>query len=170
MSFRKIHVKVTPELLNDIINDVKQKFLFSDAPAYQKKLLKKIHPNFHIVRKPKWNIYGQAWLVSHIAKKDIAKRHLKLNVNKHPSITIDGDIYFCILQINRGCFSFITRRGLRYLVAHELAHLLQIVIDEEVDGLYSYSTSEDHNKKWFNIVRRMGGTGSEYIPPEEIWV
>lgn len=170
MSFRKVHVGVTPELLNDILWDVKQKFFDSGAPDYLKRYLKRIHPVFHIINKPKWKIYGQAWLVSRWAKKDIAKKQLKLNINKHPTITIDGDIYFCILQINKGCYGFITRRGLRYLVAHELAHLLQIVVDEEVDGLYSYSTSEDHNKKWLHMTRWMGGTGSELIPPEEIWV
>jgi hypothetical protein len=170
MSFRKKGVKVTDELLRDILWDVKQKFSESLAPAYLKRKLEKLDIIFHIVNRPSWYLYGQAWAVSKWAKKDIAKRQLKLKQRTHPTIAMDGDYYFLVIQINKGSFKGITRRGLRYLVAHELAHILQIVVDEEVDGCYSYSTSEDHNDKWLRFTRWMGGTGSEFIPLKEIWV
>lgn len=170
MPFRKKGVKVTEELLHDVLWDVKQKFSESLAPVYLKKKLSKLEPIFHIVNRKKWLLYGQAWAVSKWAKKDIAKRQLKLKQSTHPTTTMDNDIYFLVIQINKGAWKGITRRGLRYLVAHEFAHLLQIVVDEEVDGCYSYSTNEDHNAKWLRYTRWMGGTGSETIPVDEIWV
>jgi hypothetical protein len=170
MSFRKKGVTVTDELLQDILWDVKQKFYESSAPVYLKKKLDKISPVFHIVNRPHWQLYGQAWATSKWSKKDIAKRQLKLRQATHPTIILDGNVYFLVLQINKGSWRGITRRGLRYLVAHEFAHLLQIVVDEEVDGCYSFSTNEDHNYKWLKYTRWMGGTGSETIPVNEIWV
>lgn len=170
MPFHKKGVRVTDELLKDVLNDVKEKFDDSDAPKYLKRHLRKIEPIFQIVNRPNWYLYGQAWAVSRWAKKDIAKRQLKLRRSTHPMVILDDEYYFLVIQINKGSFRGITRRGLRYLVAHELAHILQIVVDEEVDGCYSYSTNDDHDHRWYRLTRWMGGTGSELIPHEEIWV
>jgi predicted nucleotide-binding protein (sugar kinase/HSP70/actin superfamily) len=115
-------------------------------------------------------LYGQAWAVGKWTKKDIAKRQLHIREKTHPSVALDGDIYFLVIQINKGAIRMITRRGLRYLLAHELAHILQICIDEEVDCGYSYSTEADHDEKWTRYAKWMGGTGSELIPFKEIWV
>jgi hypothetical protein len=169
MSFRKKGAKVTEELLQDILWDVKQKFSESLAPDYLKKLLKQCNPIFHIVNRPKWQIYGQAYLCSKWAKKDIAKRQLKLKQSTHPMTKVDGEYYFLIIQINKGAYKSITRRGLRYLIAHELGHILQICLDQEVDGCFSFSTANDHDNRWLRLTKWMGGTGSEIIPVEEIW-
>jgi hypothetical protein len=171
MPFRKVCIKVTVDILNDILADIYEKFKNSKAPVYLKKHLMRIKPIFQIVNKPKWFIYGQAWaLSSRSRRKDIAKRQLKLRISTHPTIIIDNKYYFLIIQINIGAQQpGITHRGLRYLVSHELAHLLQIVVDKEVNGTTSYSTSEDHNNKWRKMTRWMGGTGSITIPPYEIW-
>ena len=169
MAFRKKGVKVTPELLNDVLWDVKEKFFSSDAPEYLKKQLRRINPNFHIVRHRKWDIVAQAWMVGRFARKDVAKKCLKLKQSVHPVVTLDGDVYFPIIQINKGAFQGITRRGLFYVLAHELAHLLQIVNDEEVDGTYSYSSDADHDKRWLRLTLWMGGRGTEYIEHDQIW-
>jgi predicted nucleotide-binding protein (sugar kinase/HSP70/actin superfamily) len=170
MPYRKKGVKVTVELLDDILNDVVEKFYSSDAPLYLKKKLTHVQPIFCVTRRRKCNLIGSAWAVGCSYKKDAVKNQLKLNKNTHPTIILDGDYYFLIIKINKGAFRGITRRGLRYLVAHELAHILQIVVDEEVDDNYSYSTANDHDAKWLKYTKWMGGTGSELIPPEEIWV
>lgn len=171
MPFHKKSVRITEELLQDILGDVKLKFYDSDAPDYLKRKLRAIQPVFQIVNRKLWQLYGQAWLVGKWAKKDIAKRQLKLRQSTHPTIVVDGDIYFAVIQINKAAARMITRRGLRYLVAHELAHILQIVVDQEVDGTFSYSTeTRDHDEKWVKYTHWMGGTGSEIIPISEIWV
>jgi hypothetical protein len=153
-----------------ILNHIRDTFERSDAPQYIKRKLAKLHPIFEIVNAPKWQLYGQAYLVGQYAKKSAVKKRLKLKIQTHPTIYIDDTYFFCILQINKGAMHLVSYRGLRYLVAHELAHLLQIVLDEEVDGQYSYSTALDHDARWGRITKWMGGTGSELIPFKEIWV
>ena len=169
MAFRKIAVRVKPELLYEILLEVKQKFFDSAAPDYLKRLLKRCYPIFHVINRPKWQIYGQAYLCGRYARKDFAKRYLKLRRSTHPMTRVDGDDYFLIIQINNGAHKGITRRGLKYLVAHELGHILQTVLDQEVDGQYSYSTQADHDDRWKRLTKWMGGSGKELIPDEEIW-
>jgi hypothetical protein len=168
--WRRKSIKVTVNNLNMILNHIRDTFERSDAPKYLKKKLAKLHPIFEIVNAPKWQLYGQAYLVGQYAKKCAVKKRLKLKIHTHPSVYIDDNYFFCILQINKGAMHVVSYRGLRYLVAHELAHLLQIVVDEEVDGQFSYSTALDHDSRWQNITKWMGGTGSEIIPFKEIWV
>lgn len=169
MAYRKRSVKVTKELLESILEDVRIKFNSSDAPMTLKKKLATIYPIFEIINAPKWYIYGQAYCVGRYAKKCAVKRRYKLNITTHPTTIINDDYFFCIIQINKGAMHLVSRRGLRYLVAHELAHLLQTVVDEEVDGQFSYSTWNDHGLKWVQYTKWMGGTGSEIIPFKEIW-
>ena len=169
MSFRKKRVEVTQELLHEILREVTDKFLDSPAPKYLKQHIRRCNPVFHIVNRPKWNIYGQAYLCSRWVKADIAKMHMKLSTRKHPTTVINNEVYFLVIQINVGAWRSITKRGLRYLIAHEFGHIAQIVIDEEVDGQYSYSTDSDHDHRWLRLTKWMGGTGSERIPKNEIW-
>jgi hypothetical protein len=168
--YRRKSIKITVNNLNEILNQIRDTFERSAAPAYLKRKLSQIHPIFEIVNAPKWQLYGQAYLVGQYAKKSAVKKRLKLKVKTHPTVVIDETYFFCILQINKGSMHIISHRGLRYLVAHELAHILQIVADEEVDGQYSYSTALDHDEKWVKYTKWMGGTATEIIPFKEIWV
>jgi hypothetical protein len=170
MAFRKIHIKVTQESLLDVLKDVKQTFSMSDAPDYLKKLVNRIDINFFIVNRPKWRLYGQAFLVAQQVKDDLAKKCLKLNAKVNPSIIIEGTVYFPIIEINKGMCHRITRRGQRHLVAHEFAHIIDSIVYKEVNGVYSISTQDkDHNENWVRKAKWMGGSGSELVPDEEIW-
>jgi hypothetical protein len=170
MPYRKKGVRITYELLEEILNEVKEKFNESEAPEYLKKKLKKINPVFFISNKKRTDMVGGAVAINRYAKKDLIKNSLKLKRSIHPTVTLLGEVYFLIIEVNKGGLRCITHRGLRYLVAHELAHLLQVVLDEEVDGSYSYSTPNDHDERWYRFTKWMGGTGSDIIPFNEIWV
>lgn len=168
--FRKRSVRVTVELLDEVLKDVKERFYASDAPAYHKNLLKKITPVFHVVNRRKWDTVAQAWAVGKYVRKDDAKKALKLRQSTHPMLYIDGDQYFMLIQFNKGASYLWTRRGLRHVIAHELAHLLQIVVDKDVDGKTSLSNeATDHDEHWKRWAKQMGGTGKEIIMPAEMW-
>lgn len=167
MSYRKKSARITIELLNELVSECRMNFRFSDAPQSAKKLLDKIHPIFQIIHQKKWQLYGNAMAIGKYAKKNRCKRLLKLKCATHPCITLDGNDYFMVIQINH--IRSFTRRGLRYLVAHEFAHLLQIAIDEEVYNQFSYSTDHDHDEKWQKLCTAMGGNGEEFIWTEDIW-
>jgi hypothetical protein len=166
--FRKKNARITLGLLEDILDDVRWTFQNSEAPAYLKRRVRKLPIVFGIVNRPYSDICGNAIAIGRYAKKEPIKHRLKLKLRTHPTVTIDGDYYFLVIEINRGALKRITRRGLRYLVAHEYAHILQIVVDEEVSNQSSYSTPEDHNKRWQRFCKWMGGDVSEYI--QRFWI
>jgi hypothetical protein len=168
MAFCKKKVIVTIDLLDKLAEECKERFYKSDATQKSKQILKKVNPIFQIIRYPKWRIYGNAMAIGKYAKKDRCKRNLKLKCSNHPHLRLDGNDFFMVIQINVALGNF-TRRGLRYLVAHELAHLLQIVEDEEVENQYSYSTDNDHSKRWATYCRQMGGNGEEFIELYHVW-
>jgi hypothetical protein len=172
--FRKKTTPITVDVCNDLVQDIKIRFRSSEAPAYIKAKLEHITPIFIFINRPKWMFYGQAWCVSKWAKKDATKKKYKLREATHPMTMIDGNKYFMIIQINKGLLhtliNNVTHRGLRYLVAHELAHLLQFYVDEHVSTTYSFCVGDDHGTKWGNYVRWMGGTGSKVVPRSEIWI
>lgn len=167
MAYRKKRAHVTIDLLEELAEECRQNFDASDATKKSKKLLDKISPIFQIIKQTKWQLYGNAMAIGRYAKKDRCKRILKLKCSTHPTVSLDGNDYFMVIQINniRG----FTRRGLKYLVAHEFAHLLQIAIDEEVYNQFSYSTDHDHDERWQKLCFAMGGNGKEYIYDEDVW-
>lgn len=168
--FRKKSVRVTVELLEDILHDVKEKFYKSEAPEYHKNILRKITPVFHVIKRRRSNTVAQAWAVSKYVRKDPSKKALRLRQSTHPMMVIDGDPYFMLIQFNRGASCLWSRRGVRHVIAHELAHLLQIAVDKDVDGKCSMSDeATDHNERWQKWAKWMGGTGEEIISPTEMW-
>jgi hypothetical protein len=175
--FRKKSIIVTAELLNDLLTEVKQTFSVSNAPAYIKTISRNITPNFLIINRPTIKFVGQAWLCSPKVKKERSRswcwaypKRLKLNIATHPTVTVDHEVYFAIILINGGVYKKMTRRGIRYIIGHEFAHLIQIVMDKEVNGMTSFASEEDHNDKWYRLARWCGSTGSRYISSKEIWV
>lgn len=167
MAYCKKRCHVTIELLEELVGEIKEHFYKSPAPVKYKKLCKKINPVFHIINRKKWFFYGQAQAIGKYAKSYL-KRQLKLSCKTHPCVTLDGCEYFLVIEINLGLRSF-TRRGLRYLVAHEYAHLLQMVHDEEVYNQASYATESDHDWKWQTLCKCLGGVPSEFIEEKYIW-
>jgi len=167
MSYRKKRARITIDLLEELVEECRLDFGFSDATKRSKKLLDKIHPIFQIIKQTKWQLYGNAMAIGKYAKKDRCKRLLKLKCITHPTVSLDGNDYFMVIQINN--IKSFTRRGLKYLVAHEFAHLLQIALDEEVYNQSSYSTDHDHDEFWQKLCIAMGGNGKEFIYDEDVW-
>ena len=161
MAYRKKKCHVTIELLNELAEECRQQFKLSDATKRSKKLLDKISPIFHIIKQKKWQLYGNAMAIGRYGKKNRCKQLLKLKCETHPSVSLDGNEYFMVIQINNICR--FTRRGLKYLVAHEFAHLLSICLLCEVENQFSYSTDNDHDEKWQKLCKQMGGDGKEFI-------
>lgn len=171
MAYRKIGIRasISVELLNELVKECKEKYLASSASAHLKQIAKDITPVFYIVKNKQWKFYGAAQAIGVYAKKCLAKRILKLKRETHPTTRILGDDYFMVITINLGLIRKITRRGLKYIVAHEFAHLIQIAHDEEVEGQSSFSTDNDHNRFWKVQCKRCGGDGEEFIWYRHVW-
>lgn len=167
---KKVIKDIDVKLLNDILIDVKHHFQQSSAPNYLKRLTLKINPIFTVVNRPHSLIYGCAYAISTSSRNFAIKKRLNLKREHHPSIDIDDQSYFLIIEINKPLLKRVTKRGLRYLIAHEFAHLIQIINDQEVDGRQSLSTPLDHDIIWKQLCKWSGGTGSDLIPFKEIYI
>jgi hypothetical protein len=156
-------VEVTYDLLYMLLEEVKEHFYHSKAPVYLKRIMKhKCFPVFYICNYKKCNWYGQACAVSKHAH-DATKKKLKLRVKSHPHIWMKHNHYFLIIEINKGLLKY-TRRGLKNLIAHEVAHIFQIIVDRHVDDFYSINDDDiDHGDKWKRYCRYFGGIPQEYF-------
>jgi hypothetical protein len=157
----KKRIEVTYDLLYMLLDEVKEHFQHSKAPVYLKRIVKKkCFPIFSICNYKKCNWYGIAVAVSKYAH-DATKKKLKLRVKSHPHVWMKQNCYFLIIEINKGLLQY-TRKGLKNLVAHEVAHIVQIVVDKHVDDQYSINDADiDHGKNWKRYCKYLGGIPEE---------
>lgn len=160
MSFDMAHVRLTTAILHELTEEVKAKFYRSQQVVTYKQKLRKIFPIFRIVWKPRASFRARAWCVNINFKKVSERVDFKLSKLIHPYTQIGANEYFMLIEVEASGVKFVNRQKLANLVSHELAHLLQISIKQEIDaeGKYSMTNEEtDHEPLWQNLHKAMGG-------------
>lgn len=165
--YRKKYCRITFDVLEEALTKVRKTFETSKAPKRLKKLLRRLPIIFKMCNFPQSKDCGMAIAIGERCRHRASRRYKSFRKNK-PGIRIDDEIYYLFIEINQGSLKRLTFRGLRYIIAHELAHIVQIVDDKEVEGHMSYSTPSDHDKKWGRMCKWMGGIDSPWI--ERLWV
>lgn len=96
-------------------------------------------------------------------KRDPLKKRIRLRKTTHPTYFIDGHEYFLTIQFNKDRLKSIDTIMFQDIITHELAHLLDIVARQVVNGQFSLSNNTDHDEYWQQLTKWMGGTPiSEY--------
>ena len=148
--------------------------------AYQDSLLalekSKIHPDIKVissslypviqlVKYPRSRWYAAAFAVN------VNKIHLTSAIRRYkvpegsPKVKILKEYYYCVIQVNIGLRDRANDNWLYQLISHEYAHLIQIVLDNDVNVNCSETHDKlDHAWLWKHIHKSMNGNGLEYIP------
>ena len=72
-----------------------------------------------------------------------------------------------LVDFNMSGAKWATRKKIKNLVSHELAHQIETVINKDIDddGLYTREYQDDnklwHNELWQELHKAMGGNGKE---------
>ena len=141
-------VKLKMSMVKGEINRCKKRFLKSTAPAAYKEICEKLDvvPIFINRSRGRNPLYAQAWCVSQSLRWYLG----------HEPIKIGRRYYFMIIEINRYYeHNYFT---LKTLIGHEMGHLMQIIVDKEVDGQYNLANpKKDHGPKWQKLSSWFGG-------------
>jgi len=129
------------------IEAAKEKFLRSKAPASYKEACKKLDivPIF-INHKKKLADYGSAWCV---------RRGVRFFLD-HKPVKIGTGLYFCVIELNKNYKH--DDKSLSILIGHEMGHILQIVLEKDVNGRFNeYNPTVDHGTFWKMLSHWFGG-------------
>ena len=134
-------------------------FLKSHAPEDLKRIVRTIHPAILVVNKPQAKWLGCAFLCNQF--DNVAYRYQLRKISK--SVTLFHRRYYAVIEINKASRKYFTQKFLDLLIAHELSHIVQIIVDKEVDPYGSFSNDRDHCYFWKMICKYMGGNGKEFF-------
>lgn len=159
-------VRIDTPLLYLLTEEVKLQFAQSDQPKRVKEIVRGIFPIYHILWQPRANYRARAWAVN-IKYKGPEKRNWHLSKRIHPYTRIGTEDYFMLVDFNISGAKWATRKIIKNLVSHELAHHIETVINKDIDddGIYTADYQNDkklwHNKLWQELHKAMGGNGKE---------
>jgi hypothetical protein len=136
--------------------DRAKRMFFKNCPNKKlKHQLKLLIPIFELINLAKGNM-AQAAATGVNVKNDSLKKRIRLKKSTHPTYLINKHEYFLTIQFNKDQLVSIDKRIFQDIIAHELAHLLDIVAREVVNGYYSYSNETDHDAYWNQLAKWMG--------------
>lgn len=96
-----------------------------------------------------------------------SRKRLGLRESIHPSSLIGKRKYFMIIEVNPNAFSkykTTTWKSLCVVIAHELAHLCDIICRKQTFGdMTSIDPTTDHDGVWKNLSKCYGGNDGPLI-------
>ena len=146
--------KLTEDKVYRVIEDSKEIFYDSEAPSEYKDILRDIKP-FVLFSESGPKIFGRAYLV-HSRQFEAIDNELKTSV---PYFMYQGRMSWAILELNFSVINKASKEELCDTISHELAHLLEFMIN----GYYDRKHWRYHNKDWKAIHRWMGGSALAVI-------
>lgn len=147
---------INRDSVSAMVERAKGIFLKKSDNDFEKKILVDM-PYYIIISNNMYSNYAFAFFSRfHVDKNTVRRLNLSLRDKK---IKVDSYMCYPIIQVNKSCLQKEPKALVYDVVSHELAHLL----DGVINGYFYRTNSQFHMGEWKRLHKLMGGSGKELV-------